>query len=158
MIIITKQGYDKLTNELKKLVNEDLIDASHQLEETRPIGVSDEFPMEYLQALDNQNRIEKKIVDINDIISDCIIYNESMNKKSPNGDFLVGFGATVSFIDCDTDEQKIFTIVSSYESDISKGLISIEAPLIKEMINLKVGDFFEYNEKEFVISNIQYSL
>ena len=157
-MIITKQGYDKLANELKKLINVDLVDASHQLEETRPIGVSDEFPMEYLQALDNQNRIEKKIIDINEIIANCIIYNSSMIKKSPNGNYLVGFGASVSFVNCDDDVEKTFTIVSSYESDINNGFISIEAPLVKEMINLKVGDFFEFNEIEYVISNIQYLL
>lgn len=157
-MIITKQGYDKLANELKKLINVDLVDASHQLEETRPIGVSDEFPMEYLQALDNQNRIEKKIIDINEILANSIIYNSSMIKKSPNGNYLVGFGASVSFVNCDDDVEKTFTIVSSYESDINNGFISIEAPLVKEMINLKVGDFFEFNEIEYVISNIQYPL
>jgi transcription elongation factor GreA len=157
-MIITKQGYDKLANELKKLINVDLVDASHQLEETRPIGVSDEFPMEYLQALDNQNRIEKKIIDINEILANSVIYNSSMIKKSPNGNYLVGFGASVSFVNCDDDVEKTFTIVSSYESDINNGFISIEAPLVKEMINLKVGDFFEFNEIEYVISNIQYPL
>lgn len=157
-MIITKQGYDKLANELKKLINVDLVDASHQLEETRPIGVSDEFPMEYLQALDNQNRIEKKIIDINEILANSTIYNSSMIKKSPNGNYLVGFGASVSFVNCDDDVEKTFTIVSSYESDINNGFISIEAPLVKEMINLKVGDFFEFNEIEYVISNIQYPL
>ena len=155
-MIITKNGYDKITNELKKLITVDLVDASHQLEETRPIGVSDEFPQEYLQALENQNRIEKKILDINEIISNAVIFNSGMIRKNENGDYLVGFGATVTYINCDDDTERTYTIVSSYESDIKNGFISIEAPLVKEMVNLKVGSFFEYNEIEYVISNIQY--
>ena len=80
-MIITKNGYDKITNELKKLITVDLVDASHQLEETRPIGVSDEFPQEYLQAVENQNRIEKKIMDINESLTEeCENYYLSWKK------------------------------------------------------------------------------
>lgn len=59
-IIITRKGYDKLSNELNELVHNERPKAYQMLEETRPIGVSDEFPPEYLQAIDFQNRIEKK--------------------------------------------------------------------------------------------------
>lgn len=153
MIIITKNGYDTLTEKLAHLVNNDLVEASELLEETRPIGVSDEFPPEYMQALDNQNRIEKKILDIRTVLSDCVIFNKTMIK-----DGIIGFGATVKLYDCNNDKEIVYTIVSSYESDISKGLISAQAPLVKEMLNLTVGESFEYNNIEYEILDIRYEM
>ena len=80
-----------------------------------------------------------------------ICYNEKGNYK-------IGFGATVTFINTETEEIKRYTIVSTYESDISNGLISIQAPFVKEMIGLSLNDYFEYNDNEYEIINIQYSL
>lgn len=157
-IIITRKGYDKLSNELNELVHNERPKAYQMLEETRPIGVSDEFPPEYLQAIDFQNRIEKKISDLQDILRNSRIFEKTMICYNEKGNYKIGFGATVTFINTETEEIKRYTIVSTYESDISNGLISIQAPFVKEMIGLSLNDYFEYNDNEYEIINIQYSL
>ena len=151
-IMLTKQGFTKINDELKRLIQEERPIACQMIEETRPVGVVEDNP-EYVQAIDNQNRIEKKILDLTEILHDCIIFDKNMCQIDK-----VSFGATVSFVDCDTDIQKQYTIVSIYESDISKGLISIEAPFVRSMLGSEVGEIFEFNDKEYVITSIEYNI
>lgn len=152
-MILTTKGYDKLKMELDKLVKIDLPYVVDMLEETRPIGVSDEFPPEYLQALDLQNRVEKKILDIREILSESILFNPSMIKYKDNN-ILIGFGCKVVIYDYNKDKTITYSLVSSYESDVQNGLISIDAPFSKEMIGLKVGDYFEFNDNEYEIKSV----
>jgi transcription elongation GreA/GreB family factor len=92
-------------------------------------------------------------MDLSQILSDCMVFEKNMCKDNE-----ISFGATVQFTNCDTDEVKIFTIVSVYESDISKNLISIEAPFVRSMLGLKIGDYFEFNDNEYIINDIRYDL
>lgn len=151
-IMLTKQGFDKINNELKKLITVDRPLACQMMEESRPVGVVEDNP-EYMQAVDNQNRIEKRILDLRQIIDNCIIFEKNMCK--PNE---VSFGATVQFVNCETNVMKEYTIVSIYESDISKGFISVEAPFIRNILGMYVGDMFEFNDNDYIITNITYSL
>lgn len=151
-IMLTKQGFEKINDELKRLIQDERPVACQMVEDTRPVGVVEDNP-EYEQAIENQDRLERKIFELTQIIHNCIIFDKSMCQQNK-----VSFGATVNFVDCDTDEMKQYTIVSIYESDISKGLISIEAPFVRSMMGTEVGETFEFNEKEYLITDINYSL
>jgi len=50
------------------------------------------------------------------------------------------FGATVTFVDVDTDEEKIYQLVGDYESDIEQNKISISSPIARALIGKSVGD------------------
>jgi transcription elongation factor GreA len=121
------------------------------IDECRQIGALDDNT-EYYQALESADRLNKKINELVSILNQSVIFNESMKQ-----DDTVTFGSTVSFKNCETEEIKTYTIVSIYDSDVEKGLISIDAPFIKEMIGLHTGDFFTFNDKEYEITNIHYS-
>lgn len=151
-IMLTRQGFEKINDELRHLIQFERPIACQMIEETRPVGVVEDNP-EYTQAIDNQNRVEKKILDLTEIVHNCIIFDKSMCQ--PNK---VSFGATVKFVDCDTDDMKEYTIVSIYESDISKGLISIEAPFVRSMMGTMIGEIFEFNDKEYLITSIEYNI
>lgn len=151
-MLITKNGYDKIKQELDKLITIDRPEISQYIEEIRPIGVIEDNP-EYLQALENQSLIENKIDKLANILSESIIFDKTMCKNDT-----VSFGSSVSFVNCDNDDEKTYTIVSIYESDINKGLISLEAPFIQNMIGLHSGDIFEFNGIEYEITDINYSL
>lgn len=150
-IMLTKQGFEKINDELRRLIQEERPIACQMVEDTRPVGVVEDNP-EYLQAIDNQTRLEKRILDLTQIIHDCVIFEKNMCQHNK-----VSFGATVQFVDCETDVMKEYTIVSIYESDISKGLISIEAPFVRSMMGTRVGEYFDFNDKEYLITDIKYS-
>ena len=50
------------------------------------------------------------------------------------------FGATVTFVDVDTDEEKIYQLVGDDESDIEQNKISISSPIARALIGKSVGD------------------
>ena len=57
----------------------------------------------------------------------------------------VKFGATVSVVDEDTDEESRYQIVGEHEADVKQGKISVSSPLSRAMIGKEVGDVVEVN-------------
>lgn len=55
----------------------------------------------------------------------------------------VKFGATVTFIDEDSEQERIYQIVGDPEADASQGRISISSPIARAMIGKESGDVFE---------------
>ena len=52
----------------------------------------------------------------------------------------VGFGATVTVFDTSKDEEIVYRLVTSEESDVSKGLISTTSPIGQGLVGKRVGD------------------
>lgn len=151
-VMLTQAGYDRLTNELRHLVSVDRPKAYQFVEDTRPIGIVEDNP-EYMQAIAEQNKIEKKINDLTELLSQSKIFSKCMCREN-----IVSFGATVEIIDLESDEIKHYTIVSSYESDIPNGLISIQSPFVKNILGMTVGDEFDFNDREYIINDINYQI
>ncbi len=57
----------------------------------------------------------------------------------------VKFGATLTLIDEDTEEEKRYQIVGDTEADVKSGRISISSPISRALIGKKVGDTVEVN-------------
>jgi transcription elongation factor GreA len=57
----------------------------------------------------------------------------------------VKFGATVSVLDEDTEEQARYQIVGEHEADVRSGKISIASPIARAMIGKETGDVVEVN-------------
>jgi transcription elongation factor GreA len=52
----------------------------------------------------------------------------------------VGFGATVVVFDASKDEEITYKLVTSEESDVTKGLISTTSPIGRALLGKNVGD------------------
>jgi transcription elongation factor GreA len=52
----------------------------------------------------------------------------------------VGFGSTVVVFDSTKDEKITYKLVTSEESDVTKGLISTTSPIGRALIGKEVGD------------------
>jgi transcription elongation factor GreA len=55
----------------------------------------------------------------------------------------VKFGATVSVVDEDTEEEARYQIVGDHEADVKSGRISLSSPLSRAMIGKEVGEVVE---------------
>jgi len=150
-MILTRQCYEKLAQQLFTLQHDEIPNAAVYMEECRQSGSLDDNP-EYYAALQTLDRLNKKADDLELTLKTVTLFDSSMIKEDR-----VGFGATVEFKNCETDKVKKYTIVSIYDSDIEKGCISVESPFAKEMINLQIGDFFSFNDADYEITNICYS-
>lgn len=90
---------------------------------------------EYHAAKERQGMIEAQIKDVEDKLSRAEIIDPT--KLSGNK---VSFGATVTLLNLDTDEEVVYQIVGADESDIENGLISISAPLARSLIGKEMGE------------------
>lgn len=72
----------------------------------------------------------------------------------------VGFGATVTMTDMDTDEEVIYVLVGETETDVKAGKISIAAPIARAMLGKRAGDDVTVQlpkgDREFEVIKIEY--
>lgn len=58
---------------------------------------------------------------------------------------VVTMNSTIELIDLDTNEEETYTLVFPEDADISKGRISILAPIGTAMLGYEIGDNFEWD-------------
>ena len=134
---MTPQGYAMLTEELKNRTTVErprIIDA---ISEARAHGDLSENA-EYHAAKEAQSHNEGRIKELEGLLSRAEVID--MTKLSGE---TVKFGATVSLIDEDTEEEKKYMIVGDQEADVKKGRISISSPIARALIGKSVGDNIE---------------
>jgi transcription elongation factor GreA len=152
---ITPEGLNRMNEELSKLKNSDRPRIIQAIAEAKAQGDLSENA-EYTSAKEEQGMIEAKISDFESKVSTAEVI-DPVEVKSDK----VQFGATVTLVDSMTDSLKKYKIVGDFESDLSKGYISIFSPLANAMLGKKVGDevesqtpkglkFYEVNKIEYV--------
>ena len=153
-IPMTSTGYEKLQNELKKLVNEDRPNIIAAISEARGHGDLSENA-EYQYAKEQQSLIEGKISELESVISHAEIIDVS--KLSGNE---IKFGATIKIIDDETNQESTYQIVGEYESDIENKKLSITSPLARGLIGKAKNDVVEVNSpkgtKTYTILTVKY--
>ena len=93
---------------------------------------------EYHYSKDRQRVVEGMISNLTEKLSCADVID--ITKLS--GD-VSDFGATVLVIDEDTEKKISYKLLSEFESDISKNIISVDSPIGKALLGRKVGDFIE---------------
>jgi len=131
---MTIQGYDKLKDELKQLISIDRPAVVRAISTAREHGDLKENA-EYHAAKEQQGFIEGRIQELNTKLALANVID--ITKLS--GDKIV-FGATVTFVEVDSDEEKNYQLVGDYESDIEQNKISIFSPIARALIGKSVGD------------------
>ncbi|MDF2798194.1 MAG: greA [Devosia sp.] len=154
-IPMTVAGHKALTVEYEhRTANERrrIIDA---ISEARAHGDLSENA-EYSAAKEQQSLNEGRIQELESILALADIIDVSKLSGST-----VKFGATVTYVDEDTEEEKTYQVVGDPEADASAGRISISSPIAKAMIGKSVGDSFEVaapgGSRSYEILKIRYS-
>lgn len=134
---ITKKGFAKLEQELKYLKQVERPGVINAIAVAREFGDLSENA-EYHAAKEKQGFIEGRIIDLEDKMARAQIIDIS---KLTND--TVKFGAVVTLIDDETDEEVQYHIVSEYEADVARGLVSIASPIARALIGKSVGDIVQ---------------
>ncbi|MDX5392275.1 MAG: transcription elongation factor GreA, partial [Caulobacteraceae bacterium] len=95
---------------------------------------------EYHAAKERQGWIEGQIAEIEDKLARAQVIDVSKLSGSQ-----VKFGATVSLVDEDTEEEARYQIVGEHEADVKGGRISISSPIARAIIGKEIGDVVEVN-------------
>ena len=154
-IPITPTGNTALEAELKLLKSEERPAIIRAIAEAREHGDLSENA-EYHSAREKQSFIEGRIKELEAILS----LVEVIDPKSLSGS--IKFGATVTVVDEDTDEEKTWQIVGEHEANIEKGLLNVKSPIARALIRKDVGDSVEVRtpggEKSYEVLSIEYKL
>lgn len=134
---MTAGGYDRLSEELKRLKTEERPAVIRAIAEAREHGDLAENA-EYHAARERQAFIEGRLAELEDKLRRAEVIDVS--KLSGKA---VKFGATVRVADEDTDDRTTYQIVGEDEADIEQGLLSVTSPLARSLINKSVGDSAE---------------
>ena len=136
---MTAEGYHALDEELKRLKSVERPSVIAAIAEARSHGDLSENA-EYHAAKERQGWIEGRIA----VIEDQIARAQIIDVSKLSGE-QVKFGATVSVVDEDTEEQSRYQIVGEHEADVRAGKVSIASPIARAMIGKEKGDVVEVN-------------
>jgi transcription elongation factor GreA len=131
---MTPAGNARMKAELKKLKDVDRPANSKAIEIARGHGDLKENA-DYHAAKEEQGMIEARIRELDAKTS----LAEIIDPVTLSGDRVM-FGATVTYEDTESGEQKTYTIVGDDEGDLKKNRISISSPIARAMIGKSIGD------------------
>src|SRR4051794_38700861 len=136
---MTAVGYQALDDELRRLKTIERPAVIAAIAEARAHGDLSENA-EYHAAKERQGWIEGRIADIEDRMARAQVIDVSKLSGTQ-----VKFGATVSLIDEDTEEEALYQIVGEHEADVKRSRVSITSPIARAIIGKESGDLVEVN-------------
>ena len=132
--IMTKKGYEDLQAELKYLKSVKRAEVAEKIGVARDFGDLSENA-EYSAAKDEQSQIEMEIQILENKIANAKIVDErELSTKK------VSVGIYVKILDVEYDEELVYQIVGSSESDPSNGMISNISPVGSALIGKGKGE------------------
>lgn len=132
---MTSRGAEALREELQRLKSVERPRISSAIAEAREHGDLKENA-EYHAAREEQGFVEGRIQEIEAKLGAAQIIN--VRDIEPTGKVI--FGATVTIINVDTDEEKTYQIVGDDEADIKQNRISFNSPIARGLIGKAEGD------------------
>ena len=133
-IPFTKEGLEKVKQELTRLERVERPDNIRAIEEARSHGDISENA-EYHAAKERQSFLEGKINELRGVVGKA----EVIEVEKGSSDTIV-FGKTVLLYDLQTDQEVSYQLLGPYESEPAKGRISVASPLGQALIGGKAGD------------------
>ncbi|AFH94272.1 TPA: transcription elongation factor GreA [Providencia stuartii] len=154
-IPMTVLGADKLREELDYLKSVRRPEIIAAIAEAREHGDLKENA-EYHAAREQQGFCEGRIQEIESKLSHAQVID--VTKMTNNGRVI--FGATVTVLNVDTDEELTYRIVGDDEADIKINLISVNSPIARGLIGKEQDDVVTIKtpggDVEFEILKVEY--
>ncbi len=130
----TKEGLDRLTNELAILKTKGRADIAKQIAEARDKGDLSENA-EYDAAKDAQGHLEAKIAQMQDVLSGARLLDETKIDTSS-----VSILSKVTIKNNKNGASVTYMLVSEEEADLKAGKISTQSPIGRGLLGKKKGD------------------
>ena len=130
----TKDGLDKMMNELSTLKSKGRKDIARQIAEARDKGDLSENA-EYDAAKDAQGHLEAKIAQLHELLSKARLIDESKLDTSS-----VSILSKVTIKNKKSGASVTYMLVSEEEADLKSGKISTQSPIGKGLLGKKKGE------------------
>ncbi len=136
-ILMTQEGFDQLKQELEELKSVKRRDISEKIRIARGFGDLSENS-EYDEAKNEQAVVESRIQKLEEQLKNAKILD--VDQLSTHA---VSVGTKVKILDLEFNEELVYRIVSSVESNQSMDTITDESPVGKALIGHQVGDIVD---------------
>lgn len=133
---LSKEKYEELKEELRKLENEGRAEIAQRLDEAKSLGDLKENA-EYHQAREDQGKMEARIAELEEILKNAEIVESHSSEK-------VELGVTVEIAKKGSPKSQTYQIVGKEEADFSAGKLAFDSPLASAMIGKKSGETFSF--------------
>jgi len=134
---MTREGYNKLVEEVSYLESERRPAISKQIAEARDKGDLSENA-EYDAAKEMQGIVEVKIAQLKSVISNARLIDESRISTD-----CVQILNKVTIRNTKTNQKMVYTLVSESEANLKEGKIAVNTPIGKGLLGKKIGDIAE---------------
>ncbi|WP_404317837.1 GreA/GreB family elongation factor [Malaciobacter canalis] len=144
--LITQMGFKKFLDEFNNLLKIEKPYWVKEKEIAAQFGDRSENA-EYISAKEQIRNIDKRLRFL-----DKIIKNTEAIKTEQLSHEKVNFGSQVTILNLDTNEEKKYIIVGTYETNPNVNMISNKSPLGKILLNKSKNEEFEFiiNNETFV--------
>ena len=135
---ISVEGHKKLKEEIDRLIRIERPSVIKEIEIAIGHGDLSENA-EYTYGKEKQALLETRIRDLQERLASSEIIDVENRPKSDR----IVFGSRVTIADVDTNEKKIYQILGRDDSDIGRGIISVDSPLGHALIGKQQQEFVE---------------
>jgi len=151
---MSQEGYNKIKADIERMENIEMPIIAEKIAEARAEGDLKENA-EYHGQREAQGMLQAKINQLKSKLSAATIIDMSKIDKSE-----VAFGATVTVLDIDLDDQEEITLVGAGDEDYDQGKFLITSPIGQGLLGKKVGEVAEIEvpkgKMTFKVLNINY--
>ena len=137
-----RSPWDRMPEHIKKQLLEEIKTLEHELAYELPAEIKKAVAMgdlsenaEYHMAKQRQDFVNARLGQLKRRMAELSLVNLA---NIPHDK--AGFGSTVVVYDNTKDEELVYRLVTSEESDVSKGLISTTSPIGRGLVGKRVGD------------------
>ena len=152
---VTRQGYQRMVDELNMLLGKDTKEALVMLQEAREKGDISENA-EYDAAKEKQAFIEGRIKEVESKLAGAQIIDPALI----DADGKVVFGATVELENLEDGSKMTYQIVGDDEADLEANKISISSPIARALIRKEAGEVVRVTtpggDREVEILSVKY--
>lgn len=133
----TKEGLQKLVDELNEMINVQRPTISEQIAEARDKGDLSENA-EYDAAKEAQGMLEAKIAKLQQTIANARVMEEGSVDNSK-----IFILSTVKVLNMKFNKEFTYTLVAENEANIREGKISVDSPIGKGLLGHEVDEIVE---------------
>jgi len=132
----------RMTDHIKKQLQAEITKLEHELTHELPVEIKKAVALgdlsenaEYHMAKQRQDLVNAQLGKLKRRMAELSLVNLANIPRDK-----VAFGSTITVYDTTKDEEIVYKLVTSEESDVSKGLISTTSPIGRGLIGKRVGD------------------
>jgi transcription elongation factor GreA len=136
-VILTRDGYERLRDELVTLSTISRAEITDRLREARQGGEDLAENSELIDALEDQALLERRITTLEASLPSAWVVDE------PPPDGTIGIGTWVRLRDIDSGRQAVHQVVGSLEADPTQHRLSAGSPVGRALLGRRTGDVLD---------------